>query len=470
MRYFNVLEPIFQRLRFRNWRFSGKTALFRRDVLSFALLLLLLTLMPLIFYYLNYPRPELNADTPAYLHVVDRIQTHAYQLIDTWRLPGYPLFILLVYAFVGQGNLMAVSVVQAALFVLATLEIYALAVFLLRRAWLACLLALLIGPNLVLLSYVKPIMSEGIVLWLLTTLALSLAHFVRVVSVRAFWLLIICTVPLFLTRPEWVYLPVPLAGYCLYVAWRRGVAHRLFRHVLLSLLLIYAIVGGYSVGNFFMNHYAGLTAIENMNIIGKVLQYNMQDEADPQYAATVRKIDVYRSRGDWDPYHILPHVHELAQDNAAPAAQFAKSIILHHPLEFLAKSIPPLFSSLTDYSDSDRQNIPGPFDAPLNALKGVYQKLYVWNISFPFFAVIWLALLCWKRTGSRVRVLTMGGIMLLVLYGLTITTLGGYSSHDYMRVHIVFDPLLILITWGSALTGLYWLLKRLILKPSPQVS
>ncbi|HZR43526.1 MAG TPA: hypothetical protein VFB12_25655 [Ktedonobacteraceae bacterium] len=413
----------------------------------FALLLILLALIVTVFYYLNYPGVELNADTPAYLHVVERIQTHAYQLADTWRLPGYPLLILLVYALSGQGNLMAVSIVQAGLFVLATLEIYVLALWLAGRAWLAFLIGLLVGSNIILLSYVKPIMSEGVALWLLTTLALAIAYFVRTTSVRAFWLVVICILPLFLTRPEWTYLPLPLFAYLLLVALRRGMAQRLWRHGLIALGLIYVVVGGYVAGNALMNHYAGITAIENINLFGKVLQYNMQDEAGPEYAATVRRIDVYRSRGDWDPYHILPHVPELAQDNAAPAAQFARSIIVQHPLEFLVKSVPPFFSSLIDYSDVDRQNIPGPFDGPLNALKSVDRVLYLWNATFPLWAVVWLFMLCWRRTRSNVIVLTMGAMVLLVLYGLIVTTLGGYSSHDYMRVHIVFDPLLILVTW-----------------------
>lgn len=45
----------------------------------------------------------------------------------------------------------------------------------------------------------------------------------------------------------------------------------------------------------------------------------------------------------------------------------------------------------------------------------------------------------------------MGIVVLLVLYGIMVTTLGGYRSDDYMRVHTVFSPLLTLIIWGSVL-------------------
>jgi hypothetical protein len=43
----------------------------------------------------------------------------------------------------------------------------------------------------------------------------------------------------------------------------------------------------------------------------------------------------------------------------------------------------------------------------------------------------------------------MGMLVLLVGYGVIVTTRGGYRPDDYMRVHIVFDPLLIVLFWTS---------------------
>src|SRR5205085_5692406 len=108
-----------------------------------------------------------------------------------------------VYVFPGQDNLAAVSVVQAVLFVLATLELYVLAVLLLRRGWMALLLGLLVGTNLLLLSYVKPLLSEALALWLFVSLALAVAFFISTRRVRFLWLVTALTLVLFLTRAEW---------------------------------------------------------------------------------------------------------------------------------------------------------------------------------------------------------------------------------------------------------------------------
>jgi hypothetical protein len=58
----------------------------------------------------------------------------------------------------------------------------------------------------------------------------------------------------------------------------------------------------------------------------------------------------------------------------------------------------------------------------------------------------------------------MGAVVLLAFYALVITVLGGYRPDDYMRVHIVFDPLLIFIVWGSLFLGVRLLVKRFISK------
>jgi len=107
-----------------------------------------------------------------------------------------------------------VSVAQAILFILATLELYVLALFVLRYAWMALLVCLLVGTNLALLSYVKPIMSEALALWLLISLALAIVIFLRTLRIPLLWVVALSTLLLFMTRPEWIYLPI-LLSVCL---------------------------------------------------------------------------------------------------------------------------------------------------------------------------------------------------------------------------------------------------------------
>ena len=238
----------------------------------FSLLLTVITIITTTAYYLNYPQVELNVDTVTYLSVVRRALIRPDFLVDVVRLPGYPLFILFVYMLEGRNNLAAVSDAQAILFVLMTLEIYLIALLTLRRTWLAFLVGLLVGTNIILLSYIKPIMSEGLAAFLFTTLALAVVHFVRTKRVWTLWFTTLSLLLLIFTRPEWMYLPMLLFPYLILVVIRWGGRRQLVQysiHAVLSLLLIYLCVVAYTERNGTQNHYRAFTAVVNFESYGK---------------------------------------------------------------------------------------------------------------------------------------------------------------------------------------------------------
>ena len=443
----------------KDWR-NHKTLIVN---VCFAVILLVLTTLVVVAFYLNHPQPEPLADSWSYLYVVDRILRY-HQVANFWRLPGYPLFIVCVYKLTEDGNLGAVSAAQAILFVLATLEIYVLALLVLRRAWMALLISLLVGTNLVLLAYVKPVMSEALALWLLVSLTLSVIIFLRTLHISMLWVVALFTLLLFMTRPEWIYLPVPLSACLLLVAFGRKALRRLLPHVLASLLLLYAVLGGYVYINATQNHFVGVTWIENINELGKVLQYNMQDEAPPQYAWISRTLDSFTTKGNRDPYTILAAEPELGRNDAALAGAFARTIILHHPGEFLVRSVPVFFSSPTVFHDESRVAPNGPFGSVLTYLYSQYEALYECNFLFPLCAAAWLLLLCWRWTRKQLIVQAMAVVIFLILYGLIIISLGAYRTFDYMRIYTLIDPLMILVIWGTFLVA-----AKLIVEHGPHI-
>ncbi|MGH2481778.1 MAG: hypothetical protein ACRDHW_19165, partial [Ktedonobacteraceae bacterium] len=83
--------------------------------------------------------------------------------------------------------------------------------------------------------------------------------------------------------------------------------------------------------------------------------------------------------------------------------------------------------------------------------------LYATNIAFPLCALLWFILCCYRKTRRAFCVRVMGLLAGILVYAVLVTTLGGYFEDDYMRVHIVFDPLITLVVWGSVGLGMYWL-------------
>ena len=174
------------------------------------------------------------------------------------------------------------------------------------------------------------------------------------------------------------------------------------------LILLYAILGGYVSINATQNHFHGATLIQNINELGKVLQYHMQDEAPPQYAYVSRILDKYVARGTTDPYPILANEKLLLRNGGALAGEFSLSVIEHHPGEFLVKSLPVFFSSLTVFYDESLIAPVGPFALPLAWLDAVFRALYNWDALFPACGLVWLLLLFWRQTRSLLPIELMG--------------------------------------------------------------
>lgn len=104
--------------------------------------------------------------------------------------------------------------------------------------------------------------------------------------------------------------------------------------------------------------------------------------------------DTYTAKGNLDPYSIFSTQPELERDDAALAGAFARIIIFRHPWEFLVKSVPVFFSSLTSFHEESRVAPNGPFGSMLMHLYSQYEALDSWNIFFLPCALAWLFLLC----------------------------------------------------------------------------
>ncbi|GCE07141.1 hypothetical protein KDAU_44700 [Dictyobacter aurantiacus] len=421
-------------------------------------IVLLVAALTVGLYYFYHPYVELTADTPGYLEFARQLRETGNP-INVFRLPTYPLFILLVTAVAGPANLLAVSIVQGILYILAVLELYLLTYLIFQRTWLALVMGLLLASNVILISYSKTLMTEGLSLWLLLTISLLVVRILLRGEWRLLKWLTLCLGLLFFTRPEWAAFPVLLYAYLLWMRCGRERLRLLLPRLARPLVVLYVLLGGYVLGNLLINHYPGLTYVENMNLIGKVMQYQMQNEAPPQYESLRRVIDDNVRHAHLTPYQLVARHPELGRDNGRQMGEFARAIILRHPLEFGLKTVPMLFASLNSYYPVSTLPAPpggvqhGWSAQVVNALLAFHRLLYACNILFPWCALLWLILLRWPRTRRLPLVQAMGLPSLTVLFAWTLTTLGGYFLSDLMRVHTVFDPLIILIVWGTILAA-----------------
>lgn len=456
----------------RAWRFPRQIRQRLRDDWHGArygvlgLILVLISSFIVTAYYINHPSPEVYPDTPTYLAVTQHIIASG-KLVDPMRLPGYPLLITLVFLVAGQGNLAAVSIVQGILFVLAVLEVYIIICMVTHRSWIGLIVGLAVASNTYLLTSIKPILSEGFSLWVVTTLALALVLFIRTLRVSYFWLVVLLFLVAFMTRPEWIYGPVLFFAFLLLVAARHGRFRRLAPHALAAVLILYGVLGLYIYENATLNGYAGVSVVERINLLGKVLQYDMQNEAPPQYATLTQEINTFKKTSGktigYTPNTLADRYPELSANNWALADAYASSIVDHHPIEFFLKTIPIVFNDLPNHSNESQINPRGPFGGQLLLLEDLSQRATLLYWLFPFCALMWLGLLFWRRTARSRPVEMMGALTIVCFYELLLTSVGGYES--YARLHSPFNPLMLAVILGSLLLGPIVLAQRLANMP-----
>lgn len=421
-----------------------------RRFVSFGIAAAVVTACVAALYYANNGI-EPDPDSSAYLLVAHRLATLS-SLPDPQRVPGYPLLIAAVFAVFGRDNLAAASVAQAALFICAIVELYALLCVLLRRAWAALAVALLAGTSVNLLSYVRPILSEALALWLVTTLACAVVLYLRRPRRATLWAAAAVLLALCLTRPEWIYLPIPLFAFLLWAARGRVPPWAQLMHAVASLAVLYAALGGYMWANHARNGCGvDMTYVQNFNLLGKIMQYRMQDEAPPQYAALARVVDQSLASGNASPWQLVGSgaYSPLKRDCQAVAGAYSLSIIATHPLEYAAKSIPVAAQTLTDTTDFRPIVVTGTFAGALSALDAIGSLVIRGLILFPLVAVHWVVVALRRSADWRPR--AAAALALIGAYGVALTALGSYAY--YPRLRAPYAPLLIALVWGTLLVA-----------------
>lgn len=423
-------------------------------------LALLISAMVTAAYYLNHPQPEIFPDTGTYRSMthemyryvaIRKIGAHGW-IVDAHRMPGFPMLMAIVFAIAGMNNNAAVSLVHAGLFLLAVLEIYACAYLVLGRASWACGIAVLVGANVALLSFVKPVLSEALSLWLITSLCLALMWCITRLRAWCVWAVTALLILLLLTRSEWSYAALPVLAYVFVIAARRGRARALLPHLVAGMLLCYGVVGGYIYVNAVNNDYAGISDIQNVNLLGKVMQYHMQDAAPPQYAPITHELDAFIAAGGTNPKIFIDEHADLSAHHYALAGAYATAAIERNPLTFGVDTGLVTVTSLQVYYTESHISATGVFAKPLFALQRIYRTLYQGYLFFLPCAGLWAALFLWRRTSRSMTVELMGGVVLLALYDLVLTSAGGFDS--YARFHAPFAPLMMLVICGSLVLAL----------------
>jgi hypothetical protein len=320
--------------------------------------------------------------------------------------------------------------------------------------WIAATVALVASLNTYQLSYAKGVIVEGFAMWTVVSFLFTVVLFVRKPRARALWVVAAALLVTLMTRPEWLYVPVPLVVFLLICAWRAGVLRRgLALHACAAIAVVYGLVGVYVFANGPKTSYGPFVVIPRIVSLGKVMQYRMQHDAPAKYADVTRRVDAYLAReGEQGPYLFIDQNPDLGVNYWEPAGEYAEATIRSAPLKYAWKTVKFAHTG-TRYRWAFREiDLYGPFGHNLTRLEVVSSKVYEKYIYFPLFAAV--CLLLWigtvvKRIRASRSIEMMAVLAFLGLYQLFFVTAGGYA--DWPRLFSTLNPTRIIVIFGSSL-------------------
>lgn len=322
------------------------------------------------------PLASIFPDTPSYVVVAQQLARHfpaALVAHQPLRTPGYPLLLWLVQAVTGtpfaamactptsvhlaacEQAFIPVVIVQAALYGVTVVEVYALTYWLTHRRWMATAATIAATCNLYMCSWERVIGSELLSMWAIVTVLLLFVRYMRRPSLRMAAVLGVALFAAVMVRPFNEFLPALLAvlalGRALWTQGRQGLRTYALSAVCM-LCLVYGLLVGYAQVNGRVTGIYDLSYATNLNLYEKVYELRMQDEPVPakyvrlqaQTSAAVARYGGHTPIplfAEMQRTHTFPNAPNYYQDEGA----YARYIVLHHPLTFALRSLPDIFAT-----------------------------------------------------------------------------------------------------------------------------
>jgi hypothetical protein len=391
-------------------------------------------------YVANSPRLDRFGDSATYESMASSLPG---SFISTNRMPGYPVLIAISSWFPG-GRGAGLIVTQAILILAAVVATYVIARAATGHDWIAFLTALAIAGDLLMAGYVRVVMSETLAVILALAMTIAIVRYLVDFRPSDLWLTAGLLVALTLTRPDWALVIVVLIPYVLLIAYRRRRLNRsVLAHGAAAIAVVLLAIGAYCTGNLIVNGYFGLSSVGNVALLGKVMVYDMVDEAPARYSYLVPIVK--SSNSPWDLVGSPP----LNDRNFSLAGDFAKAIIIHDPLRFGQDAMGTAFTTVGEHDSVFIVIRPdGLFGRPLQVLLVIDQLRYRGFLIVPALALAWV-IAGVILAGINRRAEVMGVLGLLILYSWLTTSAATFG--EFERVRMPINPLETIVVIGTLL-------------------
>lgn len=382
-----------------------------------------LRLKPLYFIY---------PDSDSYINLAKLMQ-NKHIFTDTNRTSGYPLFIFLNDVIAGSVNYKIIVLSQSILMLIAAIEIYFISLYLTKNNYISLVAGLLAASNLYILSWERYIITEPVAYFCLVTTLFSLCWYLKKKSKISLSFLIFFCAYLVLVRPNYIFIPPLIFIFLISVSLMEKSLKKQWNKIILFITCVSFLVGLNVIGNVYYHHVASLSEIENRDLIGKILEYKMQDETSmKQFTKLKLDLDHYSKTGNDSPNIFLTEHPEYFVNNSSLMGKYSTDIISHHLFQYIQNTIPD-FEQLWLSAPSVAEYVPF---SPITNL-AFYTEKYIYYFSYTFipFAIVIKIIQFYKR--RRIEDLVMILFVLSLICNVFLVVFG--NEEQFIRLRFPVD-------------------------------
>ena len=390
------------------------------------------------FYLVNGPDLFISADTYGYYETGQKLINEGIPVNDS-RPPLYSFLLVLPALLNGRPDTFVLSglffrdmkwivIFQSLLGLTSLIFIYKIALFLKLPTKAAFLITSFSAFNIMVFGMERILMTETVTVFLLLFLAYTVLILFKKYSLGRSLLIWLILSLLFLTKPLYFLLPLPIFALIIYRFKKRQV----FYHSLILLLLFGMTVFSYSLLNYKYNQYRGFSRVGDLALLGKILVQKLDiSPAKNNYYYPFLKKYMEQNR-EPQPFRFMETTAPLYwqdREKMNSLTPLVKTVILANFPQYFLKSLAEIPVALVETNDLVIHNF------PFNYLFRFYRALQY--LSFLIFPAAFLILNKFLKKTSKENC-TWFSILLLPFYQIMLTVFIDYG--EYGRILSVTQP------------------------------
>ncbi|OGG20028.1 hypothetical protein A3D03_06350 [Candidatus Gottesmanbacteria bacterium RIFCSPHIGHO2_02_FULL_40_13] len=309
----------------------------------------------------------------------------------------------------------------------------------------ALLFSLFLSLNIMIFSWEKILLTESLTIFLLI-LIFYIAVNLLIYNTKPYkLLLILCSMALFLLKP--IYLGLPILFLIIYLS--HNYQREKISFVIIFLIIYSTLPVSYIGYNFLERKYLGINHITDINMLGKIMQFNLSITNAQKFPYFYETLSDYRQKKlPQMPYRFLEYYDPEIYDHTEKLntlAGFNSKVISSNLREFLTRSALQIPSAMLENSEIINTVIP-----PSGVTNLIYLNLfklysaiqYLTLISIPFLFIS-VFLFFRKRNNLKLAVIFLAG--LISFYQIVLSVFFSYG--EFGRLIVVVQPFLYLFTF-----------------------